>query len=324
MSIMNPDTIKQINFEISGKCNLRCPMCPQSTGREKDFLKQFPIDLYKKAIDDALPWGLKFVNLSGSGEPLVSKHLEEAISYASERKLITMLYTNGVLMTVDRFVSLANAGLSICKVSCMGWDRDSYKHWMSVDKFDQVREQLADCINLPAEKKCGTYLQTNHLIHDVENLEFEKTQYIKNWIDFLNVEAEIWMEHNWAGMYKNTERDKLFPNRKKRSCGRPLANIVEVRAGGIGKEFGAVVPCPNVLGQDSQAVQGHLSQDSIVDIYFGDKMERLRQAHVENNYADFDYCASCDQLLDVEESLVWTNIPGRAYGESRISGLKLV
>ncbi len=97
-----------------------------------------------------------------------------------------------------------------------------------------------------------------------------------------------------------------------------------MRDGGIGKEFGAVVPCPNVLGQDSQAVQGHLGQDSIVDIYFGEKMGRLRQAHVENNYADFDYCASCDQLLDVEEALVWTNIPDRAYGESRISGLKLV
>ena len=97
-----------------------------------------------------------------------------------------------------------------------------------------------------------------------------------------------------------------------------------MRAGGIGGEFGAVVPCPNVLGQDSKAVQGHLSQHSIVDIYFGENMERLRQAHIENNYEGFDYCESCDQLLEVEESLVWTNIPERVYGESRISGLKLV
>ena len=206
----------------------------------------------------------------------------------------------------------------------MGWDKESYKYWMSVDKFDEVRANLLECIKISNSEHSATYIQTNHLIHNYENLEFEKTEYINNWIDFLNVEGEIWMEHNWAGLYDHTDREKIFPNRRQRSCGRPLASIVEVRAGGIGGEFGAVVPCPNVLGQDSKAVQGHLSQHSIVDIYFGENMERLRQAHIENNYEGFDYCESCDQLLEVEESLVWTNIPERVYGESRISGLKLV
>ena len=100
---MKIDKIEQINFEMAGNCNLKCPMCPQSSGREKDFLKKFPIELYKKALNEAIPLGLKYVQLSGSGEPLLSKDLEEAVSYASERGLITMIYTNGVLLNERRY-----------------------------------------------------------------------------------------------------------------------------------------------------------------------------------------------------------------------------
>ena len=39
---------------------------------------------------------------------------------------------------------------------------------------------------------------------------------------------------------------------------------------------------------------------------------------------EIDYCKDCDQLIDVEDALVWTNVPGRVYGESRISGISYV
>ena len=30
------------------------------------------------------------------------------------------------------------------------------------------------------------------------------------------------------------------------------------------------------------------------------------------------YCANCDQLYNIPESLVWTNIGGRKYGQSKV------
>ena len=321
---MKIDKIEQINFEMAGNCNLKCPMCPQSSGREKDFLKKFPIELFKKAIIEAIPLGLKFIQLSGSGEPLLSKDLEEAVSYASSKGLITMIYTNGVLLNEKRFRKLSTAGLSMCKVSCMGWDRESFKHWMSADNFEKVRSNLKKCLEIKRNENIGTYLQTNHLIHDYENIDLEKKMYIDNWINYLGIEGEIWIEHNWAGLYSNTDRRELFEKRKIRSCGRPLANVVEIRAGGNGDDYGAVVPCPNVLGQDSKAVMGHLSKNSLNEIVNGELMQKLRRAHTENYYEEFDYCKNCDQLLEVEEALVWTNVPDRKYGESRVSNIKLI
>ena len=74
------EEVEQLNLEMDGACNINCPMCPQSTGREEGFLEKFPMTLFRKVVDEAIPLGLKFVNLSGSGEPLLSKDLEEAVA----------------------------------------------------------------------------------------------------------------------------------------------------------------------------------------------------------------------------------------------------
>ena len=142
--------ITQLNMEVFGGCNLACPMCPQGLedGREKEFKKSLNNELFKKIVDEAIPMGLKYVNLSGSGEPLLNKKLEEFVEYLSSKKIISMIYTNGQLLDKKRFISLCEAGISIIKVSCMGWDKDSYKKWMSIDSFDKVRSNLKECLEV--------------------------------------------------------------------------------------------------------------------------------------------------------------------------------
>ena len=313
--------IRQISLEMAGGCNLRCPMCPQSTGREKEFLSRLPLEEFRKIIDQAVPVGLKYVILSGSGEPLLHTGLEDAVRYLTERGISSLIYTNGTRLTPERFENLCQAGLSVCKVSCMGWDRESYAKWMSVDAFDQVRASLKACVQILHEKGYPTLLQTNHLIHDYDKRDYEQAMYLENWVNYLGVKAEIWLTHNWAGQYGNdgVKRDEIFKGAVRRSCGRPLAPVIEIRAGGLDGRKGAVVPCPYVLGMDSKAVLGHTSDTPLMDVVNGEKMQALRKAHLEGDFDAFEYCRNCDQLLDIKESLVWTNIDGRVYGTSRIS-----
>jgi MoaA/NifB/PqqE/SkfB family radical SAM enzyme len=318
--------IKQINLEIDGSCNIKCQFCPQSTGREASFLKKMPLPVFYKIIEEAIPLGLTHVNLSGSGEPLLNKELEKAVRFLSQNNIITMIYTNGVALTPKRFESLCEAGLTFIKVSCMGWDKESYAHWMAIDAFDRVRKNLENCLSIIEKKGYPSKLQTNHLIQNNNELEHQKEMYLKNWINHLGVHGEIWMTHNWSGLYndENVSRHDIFKDRKLRSCGRPLANVVEIRAGGLDGKVGAVVPCSLVLGKDSVAVMGHCEDTPLIDILNGDKMKHLRDVHIREAFHEIDYCANCDQLLDAEETLVWTNIPGRNYGNSSISNLEYV
>jgi MoaA/NifB/PqqE/SkfB family radical SAM enzyme len=71
-------------------------MCPQTdNGREKEFKRSMHFDLFKKIIDEALPKGLKYVNIGGSGEPTMSKYLVEAVDYLTINKIESLIYTNG-------------------------------------------------------------------------------------------------------------------------------------------------------------------------------------------------------------------------------------
>ena len=148
----------------------------------------------------------------------------------------------------------------------------------------------------------------------------ETFDYQNNWVNFTGALAEIWLMHNWSGGYDTPyARSKLLTEVKPRSCGRPFADLLQVRAGGIGQHTGAVVACCMVLGKDSTAVLGHLDDQSIEDIVSGEEYEKLRRAHSNGRFEDVSYCKDCDQLLDVPDALVWSNIPDRSYGQSKIS-----
>ena len=72
-----------------------------------------------------------------------------------------------------------------------------------------------------------------------------------------------------------------------------------------------------VLGKDSEGVLGHLSNQTISEVVSGELYGELRAAHDEKRFDDIDYCKGCDQLYDAPDSLVWCNIPGREYQQSK-------
>ena len=55
----------------------------------------------------------------------------------------------------------------------MGWDRDSYAHYMSVDNYDNMRSTLLECLKILKQKKYNTTLQTNHLIQDYDKKDYQ-------------------------------------------------------------------------------------------------------------------------------------------------------
>ena len=306
--------VRLLNIELFGGCNYSCQMCPQGEpGREKEFKKLLPIDVYKKVIDDAMGYGLEAVSLHGSGEPTLSKNFIESIEYAKSLGLVCYSFTNGYLLTEELSVRIVDAGLDVLRVSVIGYNKDTYKEWMKTNSFERVRDNASGFSKI--SEGSNTELHSYHLIIDNENVEYEVSEYQKNWVEPTNSKAEIWMMHNWSGVYEDTPYGRKG---KERSCGRPFNDVLEVRAGGIGKHNAAVVACCMTLGDDSSATLGHLDDSSIIDVLEGDKAERLKNAHASGRWNDIDYCKGCDQLYEAPESLIWSNIEGRKYNQSKM------
>ena len=317
-----PIKIEQLNVEIFGGCNFGCTVCPQSDamgGRERDFLKLLPFSLFEKVVNDAMQYGLKAVSLHGSGEPTLHKELEKMVRFASQKGLHVSFFTNGLRLTGQKFEQLLLAGLSLATVSLIGANRESYRKAMDQDSFDAVLNNLHACAEVTRRYPGRGEFHTRHLIVDPTRREEEVAEYRRNIIDPLGCKAEIWEMHNWAGQLAADYNRFAHAPPKLRSCGRPFAATLEVRAGGLDKHYAAVVPCPFVLGKDSQAVLGHLDSQTIAAVMGGMPLAELRLAHTEERFDDISYCKGCDMLANDPEVLAWSNIPGRYVGQSKTS-----
>ena len=301
--------LQRVVMEVFGGCNYTCAMCPQSNpGRGHNFTKKMKIDEFIKILDQITPkYGKPQINLEGSGEPTMAKDLDQYVKAVKSRGLKCFMYCNGARLNGDFMKRVIDSGIDFIRISIIGYNREEYKKWMNVDNFDLIKKNIKEIQEYIKFSSSSCKLSTYHLITNNEELEMQLSEYINNVIQPLNTISYIWKMHNWSGNFDNKLNKRLEKN--KRSCGRPFAPELTVRAGGAPGKSGAVVPCCQTLGppNEEKSILGHLSEDNIEKIWNGEPYKKLREAHKKNEFEKIDYCKNCDFLYDDPEVLVWSN-----------------
>lgn len=288
-------------IEINGGCNYSCQMCPQSNpGRHKGFLKKMPLSQFEEIVAECAEAGVNVINLEGSGEPTLNRDLPKYIEIVKKHNAKAFIFSNG-MRAKDQFMKdIVDAGVDFFRFSIIGYDESTYLKWMNSKNFNLVVDNLHSMQEYVTQSGSNAAIATYHLILDNNNVDYEVEQY-KKIVDSAKVKTEIWKMHNWSGVYE----PEYGRNGKKKTCGRPFSPDIVVRAGGLDGQTGAVHPCCQVLGRDEEAVLGHFSENSLKEIWYGEKYEKLREQHRSGDYPDF--CKGCDFLIDDPEVLVYTN-----------------
>lgn len=288
-------------IEINGGCNYSCQMCPQSTpGREASFKVQMSLEDFEKVVADVAQHGARIINLDGSGEATANKNFPEYVKIVKKYGMACYVFSNGYNMSGSMMRKAVDAGLDYFRFSVIGYDRDQYKKWMNVDKFTQIMSNIKEMTEYIKETGASTKVATYSLI-DNWQLRYLEVEIYRDLLEPFDVQMEIWMMHNWSGVYdNNTKRIG-----SKKTCGRPFSPDVVVRAGGNDGHKLAVHPCCQVLGRDSEAVLGHLDENTIEEVWNGEEYNKLRGDHLSGDYPS--YCVGCDFLIEDKEVLVYTN-----------------
>ena len=300
--------LKKAVIEVCGACNYKCKMCPHSFdgGRERPFRQMMNYQMFLNILDQLIDSEVEEIFLEGSGEPGMNKKLPMFIEAGYERGFKMSFITNGSLMKGQFMQDIVDAGLHFARISVTGYSKEKYQEWMSKDNFEEIIVNANNFIEYIEKTGSSATLGSYSLIINNEEQDYEVDQYRKNFINKVpGIKSSIWRMHNWSGVY-----DEITWRKKKstrRSCGRPFSPDLIVRAGGNDGKKGAVVPCCMVLGQDSKAVLGHLSEQTIEEVYYGEPYENLRKLHREHRFDEIDYCKNCDMLYETPESLVWSN-----------------
>lgn len=302
--------LKRAVIEVFGGCNYTCQMCPQSLpGRDSSFKRKMPLDLFENILDQITPkYGTPVINLEGSGEPTMAKDLPLYIEACTRRGLKSFIYCNGAKMQGQFMQDCIDAKLDFLRFSCIGYNREKYQQWMNCDNFELIKQNVKETIDYVNQSGSDCVVSSYHLITDNSQIEYEVEQYRSNFIDELGTVGYIWKLHNWSGNYQPVY---VRNSKVRKSCGRPNAPEITVRAGGLDGKFGAVTPCCQTLGppNESKSVLGHFQDQTFEEIYWGDAYNELRAAHDRKDFDSIDYCKNCDFLYEDPEVLVWSNDP---------------
>mgnify|MGYP001208639572 FL=1 len=302
------ENLQRVVMEVFGGCNYTCQMCPQSNpGRGANFTRKMPLAKFEKILDQLVPkYGNPQINLEGSGEPTMAKDLFDYVKAVKKRNLKCFMYCNGARLKGEFMKKVIDAGIDFIRISVIGYNRDLYNKWMNVDNFNLIISNLKEIKSYISSSGSKCQLSTYHLITDNSKIDFEIAEYKKNVIEVVKSQAYIWKMHNWSGNYNN--KNKRLPT-ERRSCGRPFAPELTVRAGGEKGRTAAVVPCCQTLGPPNEAksILGHLDLETYEEIWNGDRFKKLRQAHEQKKFDSIEYCKNCDFLYEDPEVLVWSN-----------------
>ena len=119
--------LSQLYFYLTEGCNLACRHCwlaPKFDPNGSKYPK-LPLNLFKKAIEEALPLGLQTVKLTG-GEPLLHPDFFAMLDFLIKKGLGLNLETNGFLLTPEIAKAIARQNNPFVSVSLDGADAKTH------------------------------------------------------------------------------------------------------------------------------------------------------------------------------------------------------
>ena len=285
----------EVRYEVTDHCNAECIMCPRDMHKLARPHGIMDMKKYKDSIDEVVALGCKQVVLTGFGEPLVDKYLEDKVEYAKSKGLRTYIISNASLLTPERARRLIKAGLDELRVSYYGMTKETYETVMVNLNFDTTMFNLKSFLEIREE--LGSKLPRLELSWLTLAENADDTEAFQEYWEPIADAIEIWKPHNFGD--GRSYRQRYEEVGIKTTCGRPENGPFQIQWDG------EVVPC--CYDYNNQVVLGNAFQQSVLEILNNDKYRLLRVAHAEGKFDLFPYCNQCDQLLPHADALVYTN-----------------
>lgn len=262
-----------IYVEPTNRCNLSCGFCPQSledyedrTGKRQDM----PLELWKKVMVEIAELKIKSLKLYFFGEPLLHPNIGEMVFAAKIACDRVELTTNGMALTRKVAVSLIEAGLDYLRISIYS----DIPHPENVVRNVSYLRNLRDELGMTKPVLCAK-------VFDYPEVDAARRNY-GDIADELAVEGLHTIGSEFVQISQQHRDDR-------QACPYPFYNLVV-------KSNGDVVPCC-VAWEDSLVV-GNVREQTLLEIWQGEKLARIHRLHLEGRRTELAACAKCDTLFN--------------------------
>jgi len=267
-----------VYVEPTNRCNLSCDFCPQSledyedrTGKRQDM----PLDLWRKVMDEVATLKIKSLKLYFFGEPLLHHDIGDMVVIAKKACERVELTTNGMALTRNKSASLIEAGLDYLRVSIYP---DIARPETVIRNVSYLRE-LRDALGLTKPVLCAKVFT---------RAEAERIRpFYESIVDEIAVEGLHTIGSEFVQISQQEKDDR-------KACPYPFYNLVV-------KSNGDVVPCC-VAWEDSLVV-GNVREQTLLEIWQGEKLARIHRLHLEGRRNELAACAKCDTLFNSPDNI---------------------
>lgn len=301
-------------FDLSNCCNHKCDFCTFNYIKDRSVLST---SVVKKSVKEFSDGGVKSINWTGGGEPLLHKDFSDIARYTNFLGIEQGIFTNGSLLNEEKIDAILDTH-SWIRISIDAGTKDTYKKIRKVDDFENVMHNIRALVAAKEKKSSVTTIGIGFIITPenynemrdfselIKDLDVDYGQYkpcIKNFYDREQIAATWWQENI------NPVLESIFEDNKKAVVNLyKLTDLVESSFDKVydkcyGHIFcpcigasGDVWLCTHLRGIEKYSM-GNLNTQTFDEIW----NSKRRQEVIEN--IDLNFCQFCCKNNEINKIL---------------------
>ncbi|MGQ0506333.1 MAG: radical SAM/SPASM domain-containing protein [Myxococcaceae bacterium] len=282
-----PERPESINFEITAICDAKCIHCPRQ--EMERVMRSMELPLFKKMIDEAAELKVPELCPNGFGELLTMRNLHEYLEYVrtKEHDFRVAINTNGFRMTDEKIDLFFRTRVHTLNITLDGATAETFESIRPQLKLAQIEDNI---LRLMAQRKARKldYPKVRVGMIVMQQNEHELPALLEKWrsrVDFVGAGGFT----NRAGAL---DASQFATTPGPGAIAPPVpACVLPFRELNIWADGKAVLCCDD---WNEEQVVGDLRQQSLKEIWHGERLRHARELHLRQRGAEIGICANCN------------------------------
>ena len=280
-----------ITFEMWNECNESCLFCRDKDGNIFDLNpdgKNIPIqkgkldlNTYKEIVEQVKDYAsiiIPYVN----GEPLMYKQIYEAIEFATQRKLATLIASNGIILSKKNSIKLLDSGLDFLKIHISGFTNEIHNIEHRVGDVEKIKKNIETFSKLNSNGNYNCMIMLDYILyrHNAFQVSYAKNFSDENGIIFNTRPG------NPKGLENEPPQVKSPPP-------------IDLQCDFLWKALtinwdGSILPCCEYSVWSGESPYHKFTNDmNIRKLWNGEQAKSMRLSHIEKGRRDIAICSGC-------------------------------
>ena len=226
--------------------------------------------------------------LHGYGEPFLDKFLIKRLEACKKRNIPTYFSCTPATMTVEKATKAMEAGLGVLKFSLDAMDDDDIKTIRGKKaNYDESIRKIHELLEIKKKRGFKTLLVPCMIAINNDDKSKKLHEKFLNFWKGKDVFAYIKSQDNrW--LFEQSNKMQNNSHYAQQYCEFPWTSATIMAEGNV-------VPCTQI--SNNEIVLGNVNENSLDDIWNGEKYQKLRSMHVTGKFPKGHKCSEkCDQV----------------------------